>query len=420
MTTLKNKSTPTEDRQLLANRLDALNQFKIDLGLDRLHQVLGHLQLKKPAAQIITVGGTNGKGSTVAALCSLLNTKNISFGAFTSPHIFAFNERININGQLATDKEILAAFDLIDEAKGDVNLSYFEYAFLAALLLFVNHRVEVIVLEVGLGGRLDATNAMDADATIITTVDIDHTEWLGEDVESIAVEKAGIMRTSKPAVYGDQKVPQAILTQAEIVGAKLLLLNDAFAAQINTGGWCYRFKGQQWSGLDKPLVKGDWQINNFSSAMTAILALGYELSIEEVRMSLANWQVPGRLQTMATEPLVLADVAHNRQAVEGLHQWLTDHPVTGRTYAVFSVLADKQLADWLGSMTSIDHWLVFTLDSARAMKSDPLKLTMADHVSLFSMFDSGQQAHQAALAVAEPDDRIIVFGSFHVLEEVFQ
>ncbi len=421
MTTHKNKSKQkSETHQLLNQRLEALNQFKIDLGLDRLRLVLDRLQLSQPAKQIITVGGTNGKGSTVAALCGLLRSKGLSFGAFTSPHIFTFNERININGEAASDDEILTAFTAIDEAKSEISLSYFEYAFLAALLVFISHRVDVIVLEVGLGGRLDATNSLDADVAIITTVDIDHTEWLGSDVETIAQEKAGIMRADTPVIYGDLNVPQAILTKASELNSRLLAIDEAYGCQINASDWSYQSGEQQFKQLNMPVAKGDWQIKNFSSALTAMLALGYQFHTKELQQVLAQWQIPGRLQTMHEQPLVLADVAHNKQAVSSLNQWLTAHPIAGETIAIFSVLADKEPENWLAELRgTFDHWLVFELNNARALELDDLKLMMADQVNLFSTFSSAKQAYNMALSLANPDDRIVVFGSFHVLEEVF-
>ncbi len=415
-------TTPKTDRLTqLEQRLADLNQFKIDLGLARLQQVLVRLNLTSPNAQIITVGGTNGKGSTVAALCSLLKTQGKSYGAFTSPHLFKFNERININGQLATDEEVLKAFASVDAAKAAINLSYFEYALLAALLLFSEYEVDVMVLEVGLGGRLDATNALDADACIITTVDVDHTNWLGDTIEAIAQEKAGIMRADKPVVFGDEATPSAITAHAQQLSAQLLELNTAYQISLHEHTFDYRCATHEFIELQRPSLKGDWQIKNFSSALTVLLALGYQFSTEQVQLAIDSWQVPGRLQTMQTEPLVLADVAHNRQSAQQLAAYLKAHPIGGRTRAVFSVLADKQLDSWLGELNPvIDHWFVFQLPGERALDMLHLKTSLADHVTLFSQFDCGKQAHEMALLCSEPEDRIIVFGSFHVLEEVFK
>ena len=414
-------TTPkTDRRQELSEKLDSLNQFKIDLGLDRLQQVLGIMELTHPEATIFTVGGTNGKGSTVHALAALLSAAGKSYGAFTSPHIHRFNERINVNGRLAEDDEILTAFAAIDEARGEVKLSYFEYAFLAALKIFVDEGVDCLILEVGLGGRMDATNALDADAAIITTVDIDHTEWLGDDIESIAAEKAGIMRAQRPVIYGDLDPPQNIIATANNLDAHLLCYQRDYQLAVQAEGFDYRHGKVDFSSLPHPKLAGDWQYRNFAAALTAVLAVAYPVDVEMVHQALKRWHVDGRLQTIQQHPLVLADVAHNQQAASLLAQWLKDNPVAGQTRAVFSVLKDKQLTSWLPDFAGlVDHWMVFQLAGERAMELDELKITMANHVKLFSQFDDGPSAYQMALACSEEQDRIVVFGSFHVLDEVF-
>ncbi len=415
-------TTPNhKHKKLLIKRLDELNQYKIDLGLDRLKKVLQQLKLEDIKQQIMVVGGTNGKGSTVAALASMLETKSKSFGVFTSPHLFKFNERIKINGNEASDDQIIAAFDAIDEAKQGINLSYFEYAFLAALLIFIDHGVDVIVLEVGLGGRLDATNALDADVAVITTVDIDHTEWLGDDIESVAQEKAGIMRAQQPVIYGDDKTPDAVINHAQSVGARLIQFKHQYRISFDHMHFTYRYQSHEFESLNRPTLKGDWQLKNFSSALTAMIELGYTFNQAEVQHSIDHWQIKGRLQTIQTEPWVLADVAHNKQAVTQLVNWLNANPVEGKTRAVFSVLDDKQLDTWLGLLNDVvDHWFVFQLHNKRAMDINQLKLTLSDHVSLFSAFETASKAYRGALTCSQPQDRIIVFGSFHVLEEVFK
>lgn len=415
MTTRKSESSLK-----LNNKLNELNQFKIDMGLDRLSQVFQRLKLDQFKPTIITVGGTNGKGSTVAALCSMLSMQGLSFGAFTSPHIFQFNERININGVMAVDDEILDAFAAIDKARADINLSYFEYAFLAAMLIFRKHNLNYVVLEVGLGGRLDASNVVDADVAIITTVDLDHTEWLGNDIETIAKEKAGILRPQQPVIYADTNTPKAIIERAGELQAELLQYGLAYTVNTERTQFDYQYKSAVFKGLPFPDLKGEWQLKNFAAALTAMLELGFSLSHEQLTGVLKSWYVPGRMQTVQQNPLVIADVAHNRQSVEKLSQWLKANPIKGHTRAVFSVLADKQPGDWLGLMDEfVDHWFIFELDSQRAMKLNDLKLTLADNVSLISQFNSAKQAYEMALLNSKPNDRVIVFGSFHVLEGVF-
>lgn len=404
----------------LEARLHELNQDKIDLGLDRLRVVFSRLQLSLPKA-IITVGGTNGKGSTVAALAALVGTGQTTYGAFTSPHIHRFNERINVNGQLATDDEILQAFAQIDHVRADISLSYFEYAFLAAMLVFASHQLEVVILEVGLGGRLDATNLLDADAAIITTVDLDHMAWLGDDIEQIAAEKAGIIRPGQVVIYGDQSMPDSIQQAVDHHQTALHRLKQDFRVQSTADGWHYQFQAHHFTDLPRPALPGDWQLHNFASALTALLALGWTFSDEALKQALQNICLNGRLQLMGTEPEVLADVAHNRQSAGLLAQWLHDHPVSGQTRAVFSVLADKQFEDWIQSFSGVvDHWFTFELQGPRALPAAALKTGLVDHVALLSHWPSASQAYQLALSASQPDDRVVVFGSFHVLDEVFR
>ncbi len=414
-------SIPSLDKtELLRQKLQQLNQFKIDLGLDRLKQVIHRLSLTDIDQTIMTVGGTNGKGSTVAALGALLKTKSVTYGAFTSPHIFKFNERIQVNGVEVSDAEILSAFDDIERVKKDISLSYFEYAFLAALLIFVERKVDVMVLEVGLGGRLDATNAVDADVSIITTVDIDHTEWLGDDIESIAYEKAGIMRAKKPVIFGDKHTPQSISDYASEVSAELLQLDKDFHLSLNPTHLSIKTQQNQFEDLVRPAVQGDWQLKNFSSALMAMQAIGESFSLHEVQHSLDNWHIKGRLQTIQVNPMVVVDVAHNKQGVTQLVDWLAANPVDGITRAVFSVLNGKQLDSWLGLLDEvIDHWFAFQIQNDRAMDIDQLKTSLADNVGLISVFSTATEAYQSALNTSSANDRVVVFGSFHVLDEVF-
>ncbi|MFC3193877.1 bifunctional folylpolyglutamate synthase/dihydrofolate synthase [Marinicella sediminis] len=404
----------------LEARLQSLNQEKIDLGLDRLNEVLERLALSLPET-IITVGGTNGKGSVVAALSALVSSTGTSFGAFTSPHIHRFNERISVNGQSATDEDILSAFDRIDQVRHDIHLSYFEYALLAALLVFVRHGLEVIILEVGLGGRLDATNVLDADAAIITTVDLDHMDWLGDDIEQIAAEKAGIIRPDQQVVYGGQDVPHNILAKVAETGAHFFSPGRGFDIQSDPSGFSYLSEQHNFHNLPRPALSGDWQIDNFAAALTALLSLGWLFSAEQLNQALKRMSVPGRLQTIQQAPLVLADVAHNRQSATKLAEWLNNNPVAGHTRAVFSVLHDKQMAQWIEAFAEVvDHWFIFELSTPRALSLTELKDQLTTQVTLISQWKSGPEAYQRAVEVSQPDDRVVVFGSFHVLDEVFR
>jgi len=420
MTPPKTPNDPSSETQTaLQRRLEALNQHKIDLGLSRLKQVMKNLELPV-LPTIITVAGTNGKGSTVAALSHLLTAMGHTWGAFTSPHIHRFNERINIAGQLATDDEIMAAFDVIETASGDIQLSYFESNFLAAVLIFLQHDVEYLLLEVGLGGRLDATNAVDADACIITTIDLDHTEWLGDDLEQIGAEKAGVMRAGCPAVLAAADMPQSIHRLAAEQSVPLLQQQTDYHVFIGANRFDYRFGRHVFKDLPHPNLPGRWQIHNFSAALTALLALNLAVNESQVTQALNAVSLPGRLQTISEQPLILADVSHNRESATALAQWLHDHPIPGQTRAVFSVLADKLAEQWLPELTQvIDHWMVFELTGPRATSLNDLKIMLAQSQHLIAAFDSAQTALQVAKGLSKAGDRIVVFGSFHVLDEVF-
>lgn len=401
--------------------LDSLNQNKIDLGLDRIKAVLARPPFNTINARIVTVGGTNGKGSTVTALSSLLQAAGQQVGTFTSPHIFRYNERIQINGETAKDREIVAAFEAIESIRKDIPLSYFEFSVLAALWVFQQHSVDYMVLEVGLGGRLDAVNALQSDLSIITTVDIDHCHWLGDDIETIAAEKAAIMRPDCAMVYGDINCPKAIKNRAMEEGVQLLEWSVDYSAAVKPAGFDYQWDDTEFKNLPLPQMSGDFQIRNFATALTGFLQLEPQIEQTVINQALEQWRIPGRIQCLQRNPEVIADVAHNRQSVEALIDWLESNPIEGHTRAVFSVLKDKQADKWLPKINQyIDHWFVFAMNDDRATNIQTLKVQMADAGCMLSVCKNGPVAYQSASKVSRSDDRIIVFGSFYVLDEVFQ
>jgi len=401
--------------------LDSLNQNKIDLGLDRVKAVLARPPFNIINARIITVGGTNGKGSTVTALSSLLQAAGQRVGAFTSPHIFCYNERIQINGQTAKDSEIVAAFETIELIRQDIPLSYFEFSLLAALWVFQQHSVDYMVLEVGLGGRLDAVNALQSDLSIITTVDIDHCHWLGNDIETIAAEKAAIMRPDCVMVYGDKDCPKVIKNRSTEEHVQLLQWSVDYTATVKSGGFCYHWGDIEFKDLPLPHMVGDFQIHNFATALTAILCIERRVQRAVVSEALKNWRIPGRIQTIQDKPEVIVDVAHNRQSIQALSDYLSRHSSKGPTRAVFSVLKDKQAETWLPIINQyIDHWFIFEMQGERATDIQTLKRQLAVAGAMLSVCPDGPAAYRHALNVSEPDDRLIVLGSFHVLDEVFQ
>lgn len=398
--------------------LNALNQEHINLGLAHVQTV--HQKLNLKPIQTITVAGTNGKGSTVALLTALLKTQGLKVGAFTSPHIFQFNERVAIDSEPVSDALLVAAFERVEQARGDIELSYFEWGFLVACCVFESEQVDVQVMEVGLGGRLDAVNVLDADAAIITGIDKDHCGWLGDDLESIGFEKAGVLRAGQVAVFGAPIVPQSVTDHANEIACPLMLMGQDYHFEKQAQAFDFKNKEIAWQGLQLPGLQGDWQIQNAAAAIQCLCALGYPLTATQVNDAMAGVVLKGRLQTLSQRPWVVIDVAHNAQSVKALAQWLKSQNIKGSVRAVFSVLKDKNVGSWLSEIAPwIDHWFVFELAGDRALPAHDLKMTLADHVGLFSFFESGAKAREIAAGMTADDDLLLVFGSFHVLDEVY-
>lgn len=400
--------------------LQKLNQEKIDYGLERIHDVYACLKLSSKLPLVMTIGGTNGKGSTSAIVSSLAQQTGAKVGMYTSPHLIQYNERIKINDIPVSDETIVKAFERIDEVRHKTELSYFEFSTLAALIIFVEASVDLIVLEVGLGGRLDATNVVDTDCAIITTVDIDHSSILGNDKESIAREKAGIIRSGKPTVYGDYVCPKAILKTVDALDSELLLLERDYKLEVADSGFHYSFQKIAVT-VNQMCLKGVWQYKNAAAAITALIATGFDLKEKHIQTGLQRIKLNGRLEVVNLQPQVILDVAHNLQSAQVLSQWLDDNKIEGKTRAVFSVLLDKQLADWIGFLTdSVDHWYISEIKgSSRAMTKSDLLMVLSERVKLISAFDDIQSAYQQAVENSDLNDRVIVFGSFYTLSEVY-
>lgn len=385
------------------NDLEVKHNKKIDLGLKRVNAVYHNLKLDKVAPVIISVAGTNGKGSTVAMVSAITQQSGYVVGEFTSPHIIKYNERIKINSTFVKDELIIDAFELIEKNLNGITLSYFEYSTLAAAIIFKQHKVDLAIFEVGLGGRLDSTNIIDADCAIITTISIDHTDWLGSTTESIAYEKAGIMRKSKPVIYGDINCPLSITSYAKRIGAKLILANNSEVYKPH-----------------KLNLKGEYQQKNANSAIVALTALSKQLNITDknIKKGLLDVKLSGRLEILSTNPTVIIDVSHNEQAAQELSSWLKENPIQGDTIAVFAVLADKNAAKWFGYFQNIiDVWCVSEVENPRAMPVKELLEQLAEHASLITSFSTVQIAMDKAKKMAAPQDRIIVFGSFYTVSD---
>ncbi len=433
--------------------LETLHPTEIDLGLDRIREVAQRLELQV-SYLTITVGGTNGKGSTCAMLEAILSAAGYKVGLYSSPHLLRYNERIRVAQQEASDTHITQQFARIEAARESLSLSYFEFATLAALLLFEQAKVDVAILEVGLGGRLDAVNLVDADCAIVTSIDIDHEAYLGNTREAVAFEKAHIFRPGRPAICADPLPPDTLIAYAQKIDAPLWLLGKDFSYRGDAQQWVYRGHDQRNLALAYPSLRGVNQLLNASAALAALEALKPRLAVpmQAIREGLHRVHVPGRLQILPGTPQIILDVAHNPHAAAALAQNLAQMPTQGKTYAVLGMLNDKDVPSVLRHLLpSIDEWFVGGLESQpRGLSADALKglLDLAlqeaschphadrvppesstghtDHTPSVkirvqqkdplhvkvSAYATVVEAFQHAQHIATPPDRIVVFGSF--------
>ncbi|GAB6849956.1 bifunctional tetrahydrofolate synthase/dihydrofolate synthase [Paraburkholderia kururiensis] len=417
---------PTLDAWL--THLESAHPVGIDMGLTRIGKVKDALQLSF-ACPIITVGGTNGKGSTCAILETILLKAGYSVGCHTSPHLLAFNERARVNGQIATDEELLPHFEAVEAARCSlpepVSLTYFEFTTLAIMHLFAARDLDAVIFEVGLGGRLDAVNILDTDCAIITSIDLDHTEYLGDTREKIALEKAGIFRAGKPAICADPVPPQTLIDYAEEIGADLWLFGRDFRYEGQPGSerqqWTYAGRAMRRAALAYPALRGANQLINTSAALAGLEALRDRLpvSAQDIRLGLANVELPGRFQVLPGKPSIIFDVGHNPHAAAVLAQNLGSMGYFPYTYAVFGSMRDKDISGVVRHLKGeIDHWCVTDLPLLRAAKAEELEHVLRDAGvtdgpdSSVTRFESPAAAFQDALKRATENDRILVFGSF--------
>ena len=389
----------------------------IDMGLQRVREVAARMRLPRPAKRVITVGGTNGKGSTVAFVEAIARAHGWKVGCYTSPHLLRYNERVRIDGVDAGDAALVAGFEAVEAARGDTPLTYFEYGTLCALWLFARSKLDLAVLEVGLGGRLDAVNVVDADASIITTVDLDHQDWLGEDIEAIGFEKAGIARPFKPLVLGDDDPPASVLRHAYAIGAQSWrIANDFFAEPLDAETWRWREVGFSMD-LPMPALAAPVQLRNAACAIAAVRTLRARIDKQTYAEGVANARVAGRLQRFERNGVVVVvDVGHNPQAARALAEWLRAQP-RRRTLAVYAALADKDMAGVAQALAGVvDGWHIAGLSDAgpRGLGVDDFARQLAGTAAADAAHHVGVDAAlQAAIAQAGPGGRVLVFGSFH-------
>jgi dihydrofolate synthase/folylpolyglutamate synthase len=406
---------------------ERVNVHTIELGLDRVREVWQRMGAPAPAKQVITVGGTNGKGSTVALLEAMLTAAGLRVGAFTSPHLLEYNERVRIDGANADDAALIASFERIETARGSIPLTYFEFGALAAIDLFARAGVDVALLEVGLGGRLDAVNIIDADVAVIVTVDLDHMDWLGPDRDSIGREKAGIARAGRPAIVGELDPPAGLLETLAGVGARVERAGIDFGVERHEDGWRWRHRDGSAMELPDPALAAPVQYANAATAIAALHALDLatltpSAFFAAVSAGLHEVRAPARLQSIGGEPPVIVDVGHNPQAARALAEWLDAQP-PARVHAVYGALADKDVAGVIGALGArIDHWHLAGLDRAtpRGMAVAALAAILQQTLpqALFDTHADVATALAAARATAQPGERILAFGSFFVASAV--
>jgi dihydrofolate synthase/folylpolyglutamate synthase len=402
--------------------LERLHPSAIDLGLDRVARVRAAMGLD-PAFPIITVGGTNGKGSTCAYLEAILLHAGYRVALYTSPHLMRYNERVRVDGREVRDADLVAAFERIEAARGATSLTYFEFGTLAAMQIFLAERVDVAILEVGLGGRLDAVNAFDADCAVLISVDLDHMEFLGDSREAIGREKAGIFRAGRPAICADPHCPDSVREHAQATGAIFLEIGRDFSFDADEIQWRFRAADVVRGGLPPPSLRGAHQLANASAALMALETLrpGLPVPMQAIRAGLVEATMPGRFQVLPGRPVTVLDVAHNPHAARALAANLKAHGDFGRTIAVFAMLADKDATGVVDAVrTTVDDWFIAPLAGPRGGDVARLRRTIEtlDPVKPVRSFESPCEAYAAARSEVGLDDRIVVFGSFHTVGEV--
>ena len=399
---------------------ETLHPKRIDLSLDRLTAVLDELGLRRPPFKVITVAGTNGKGSCVAMLESIYWHAGYDVGTFTSPHLWRFNERIRFNGVDASDQELITVFEQVDAALGAITLSYFEASFVAALEHFRHHKPDVVILEVGMGGRLDATNTVDADCALIVSIDLDHREFLGETREAIGREKAGIVRRGKPVVIADRAVPQSVLDHAAAEGANPQVIGRDFDFRRIGAGWRRSRDAAAAPTLPLPPFGGEEQFANAAACAAVVDSLGASLPVPDSALAagIAHAYLKGRLERVDREGVEwVFDVGHNPAAAAQLAASVSQLPRARRTWVVFAAMRDKDLAGVVQPFVSVaDGWFVAQASSDRGATGEELRYLLASlGAKAIVVADSIEAAIELARGAAASHDRVVVYGSFHTV-----
>jgi len=411
-------------------RQESVHSRSIDLGLERVATVARALDIDRPPYRVITVGGTNGKGSTVAYVEAILRAAGHRTGSLTSPHLLRYNERVRLNGAQACDEALVSAFERIERGRGRTTLTFFEYNTLAALLVFADAAVEVAVLEVGLGGRLDATNVVDPEVSVVCSVGFDHRDWLGDTLEAIGAEKAGIFRADRPAVLGTAEMPASVYAAIARLRARPVVAQRDFTWTVAGDRWSYHGLSARLEDLPAPALVGAIQFGNAATALAAYESLpgARALTLAQASAALRSVHLPGRFQIVRLpghgpgDPVEwILDVAHNEPAAEVLAENLRARPVAGRTYAVCGILNDKDAAAIARMLATVcDEWIVCALPGPRGSTARELARRLAGTVTAPLLADSVDEGCALARARAGPGDRVVVFGSFVTVGSALQ
>ncbi|MGE9552831.1 bifunctional tetrahydrofolate synthase/dihydrofolate synthase [Erwinia amylovora] len=393
--------------------LENLHTQAIELGLARVQRVAIQLDLLTPAPVVFTVAGTNGKGTTCRTLETLLLAAGYRVGVYSSPHLLRYTERVRIQGEELAESDHTASFADIEAGRGETSLTYFEYGTLSALWLFKRAALDVVILEVGLGGRLDATNIVDADVAVVTSIALDHTDWLGPDRESIGREKAGVFRGGKPAVVGEPDMPETIAEVADALGANLLKRGRDWSFTVGDRDWSFRDGQGSLDGLPLPQVP----LPNAATALAALRASTLKVDPEVIYRWLDKAILPGRFQTVALAPRIILDVAHNPHAAAYLAGRLSELPKTGKVHAVVGMLHDKDIAGTLACLApEVDCWYCAPLEGPRGASAEEL----IAHLPAAKAFSSVAEAYEHARQQAQVQDIVLVCGSFHTVAHVME
>ncbi|MEX9254124.1 bifunctional tetrahydrofolate synthase/dihydrofolate synthase [Pseudenterobacter timonensis] len=412
---MENNRTPQATSPLATwlSYLENLHSKTIDMGLERVSNVAARLDVLRPAPFVFTVAGTNGKGTTCRTLEAMLMAAGFKVGVYSSPHLVRYTERVRVQNSELPESAHTASFAEIEAARGEISLTYFEYGTLSALWLFKQAQLDVVILEVGLGGRLDATNIVDADVAVVTSIALDHIDWLGPDRESIGREKAGIFRASRPAVVGEPDMPHTIADVAREKGALLLRRGAEWRYTVNEQDWSFSDAQGTLDNLPLPQVPQP----NAATALAALRASGLAVSEQAIRDGIQNAILPGRFQIVSESPRLILDVAHNPHAAAYLAERVNSLPKTGRVLAVIGMLHDKDIGGTLACMERVvDCWYCAPLEGPRGASAEQLM----EHLGKGDVYASVAQAWRAAMADAKPEDTVLVCGSFHTVAHVME